>query len=70
MAIKVTTLYEDVAKQTALAPRTKVSAISDDNGTGLTALLNNKLNLAGGTMTGSLIFDNITTSQKNEPGIK
>ena len=36
----------------------------------LDALLNNKLSLVGGTMTGSLIFDNSTASQKNEPGIK
>lgn len=66
----IVTLYSDKEKQDVILPRTKVSAVSDENGLGLDALLNNKLSLVGGTMTGSLIFDNSTTSQKNEPGIK
>lgn len=36
---KVTTLFEDSAKTIALYPRTKVSAISDENNTSLTELL-------------------------------
>lgn len=36
---KVTTLFEDSAKTEALYPRTKVSAISDENNTSLTELL-------------------------------
>ena len=42
MASKVTTLFEDSAKQNALYPRTKVSAVSDGSGNGLDALLNGK----------------------------
>ena len=38
---RVRTLYEDAAETIAIAPRTKVSAVSDDNGTGLDALLTN-----------------------------
>lgn len=36
---KITTLFEDSAKTEALYPRTKVSAISDENNTSLTELL-------------------------------
>jgi hypothetical protein len=36
---KIVTLYEDTAKTSAVCPRTKVSAVSDANGTGLDALL-------------------------------
>ena len=36
---KVTTLFEDSAKTEALYPRTKVSAITDENNTSLTELL-------------------------------
>jgi hypothetical protein len=39
MASKVTTLFEDSAKQNALYPRTKVSAISDGSNNGLDAIL-------------------------------
>lgn len=50
MASKVTTLYEDSAKTNALYPRTKVSAVSDNNGNALEALLNAKQNqLVSGT---------------------
>lgn len=38
---KIKTLFTDVEKTEALFPRTKVSAISDNNGVGLDALLNN-----------------------------
>ena len=38
----IKTLFSDINKTEALFPRTKVSAISDDNGTGLNVLLNNK----------------------------
>ena len=57
MAIESTTivtLYDDAAKTKAFAPRTKVSAVSDDNGTNLQSLLDNKLNTSGGTITGNL----------------
>lgn len=50
----IVTLYDDSAKTKAFAPRTKVSAISNDAGTGLQALLDNKLNTSGGTITGNL----------------
>lgn len=36
---KVTTLYEDSAKTTALYPRTKISAISDANNNSLESIL-------------------------------
>ena len=50
----IVTLYDDSAKTKAFAPRTKVSAVSDDNGTNLQSLLDNKLNISGGTITGNL----------------
>ena len=37
----ITTLYDDAAKTKALAPRTKVEAISNNAGTSLQALINN-----------------------------
>lgn len=40
---KVKTLYSDKEKTEVLFPRTKVSAISDDNGNGLTAVINNAI---------------------------
>ena len=46
MAIESTTivtLYDDAAKTKAFAPRTKVSAISNDAGTGLQTLLDGKM---------------------------
>ena len=49
MAIKITTLFEDASKQTALAPRTKVSAVSNENGVGLSELLNGKVSTAYAT---------------------
>lgn len=50
MASKITTFYEDSAKENALYPRTKVSAVSDNDGNGLEALLNAKQNqLVSGT---------------------
>ena len=42
MASKVTTLFEDSAKQNALYPRTKVSAISDNSSNSLQQLLDAK----------------------------
>ena len=36
---KIKTLFSDKDKTEALFPRTKVSAVSDDNGTGLNVLL-------------------------------
>lgn len=36
---KIKTLFEDKAKTTPVFPRTKVKAVSDDNGIGLDALL-------------------------------
>ena len=52
---RVRTLYEDAAETIAIAPRTKVSAVSDDSGTGLDALLTNINNSIAGkqaTITG------------------
>ena len=60
---KIKTLFSDQEKAKALFPRTKVSAVSDDDGTGLNVLLENindkadsKLPLSGGTMTGNITF--------------
>ena len=60
---KIKTLFSDQEKTKALFPRTKVSAVSDDDGTGLNVLLENindkadsKLPLSGGTMTGNITF--------------
>ena len=39
---KIKTLFADSAKTEALFPRTKTSAVSDDNNIGLNVLLNNK----------------------------
>lgn len=39
MASKVTTLFEDSAKTNALYPRTKVSAVSDNNGKALSQII-------------------------------
>lgn len=67
MAIESTTivtLYDDAAKTKAFAPRTKVSAISNDNGTDLQTLLDGKLNLTGGTLTGALKFQSSSLPSK------
>lgn len=42
VSAKIVTLYEDEAKTSAIAPRTKVSAISDEDGTSLDTLLTEK----------------------------
>lgn len=39
---KIKTLFADSAKTEALFPRTKTSAVSDDNGVGLNVILDNK----------------------------
>lgn len=39
---KIKTLFADSAKTEALFPRTKTSAVSDDNGVGLNVILENK----------------------------
>ena len=36
---KITTLFSDIEKTTPLFPRTKVSAVSDENGVGLDVIL-------------------------------
>lgn len=41
---KIRTLFSDKEKTEILFPRTKVSAISDDNGNGLTAVIDNAIN--------------------------
>ena len=66
---KIVTLYDDSAKSISLAPRTKVEAISNNAGTGLEALLDGKLALAGGTMTGHITFAGGTT-QSTIKGLK
>ena len=38
---KIKTLYSDMERTEALFPRTKISAVSDDGGRGLDALLEN-----------------------------
>lgn len=72
---KVLTLFEDKEKTTGIFPRTKVSAVSDENGKGLDALLDDKLSLTGGTVTGdiNIIHNNnsiasmsVTTNDKGE----
>lgn len=50
---KVKTLYSDKEKTEVLFPRTKVSAISDDNGNGLTAVINNAINNASEVYVGT-----------------
>lgn len=72
MAIESTTiitLYDDAAKTKAFAPRTKVEAISNNSGTGLQALLDAKLALTGGTMTGHITFAG-GTAQNAIKGLK
>ena len=50
---KVKTLYSDKEKTEVLFPRTKVSAISDDNGNGLTAVINNAITNASEVYVGT-----------------
>lgn len=66
---KIVTLFDDAGKTIAFAPRTKISAISDDNGAELQSILNGKLALAGGTMTGHITFAGGTT-QSTIKGLK
>lgn len=66
---KIVTLFDDAGKTIAFAPRTKISAISDDNGAELQSILNGKLALAGGTMTGHITFAGGTT-QATTKGLK
>lgn len=66
---KIVTLFDDAGKTIAFAPRTKISAISDDSGTDLQSILNGKLALAGGTMTGHITFAGGTT-QATIKGLK
>ena len=40
---KIKTFFSDIAKTKAVFPRTKVKAVSDDNGVGLNVLLANKM---------------------------
>ena len=40
---KIKTLFSDKENTEALFPRTKISAVSDDDGTGLNVLLDNKI---------------------------
>lgn len=66
---KVITLYEDAAQTIAVAPRTKVTAISDASGTGLDALLSTiNTNIAGkqATITGgasTVVSSNLTANR-------
>lgn len=52
MSTTIVTLYEDAGKQNVILPRTKVSAVSNENGLGLDAILDGKLSLTGGNMSG------------------
>lgn len=53
MAGQVKTIYSDAAKQNAVFPRTKVSAVSDNSGNGLQGLLDTKAPLASPALTGT-----------------
>ena len=60
---KIKTLYSDMEKTEALFPRTKVSAISDENGVGLDVLLEN---IAGGGENAGYIDANTLGGQLPE----
>ena len=51
---KIQTLFSDKEKTTPVFPRTKVSAVSDENGVGLDALLDATMQKTGGTFTGDV----------------
>ena len=66
METKIVTLYDDVNQSNILVPRTRISAISDENGTGLTALLNSKVSVAYATCsTAAATAEKIVTIQGN-----
>lgn len=58
---KVKTIFTDKEKTEAIFPRTKVSAVSDDNGVGLNALLTNMLYAGSGNGAVSTIPVNADT---------
>lgn len=58
----IVTLYDDAAKTKAFAPRTKVSAISNDSGTGLQNLLDAKFNNTGGNISGHIYLTGANAS--------
>ncbi len=62
MASKITTLFEDSAKENALYPRTKVSAVSDANGDGLQSILDG---MVSKNATQVFIIDNTTFQLKD-----
>ena len=53
MAGQVRTIYSDAAKQNAVFPRTKISGVTDNNNTGLQALLDNKAPLVSPNLSGT-----------------
>lgn len=53
MAGQVKTIYSDAAKENAVFPRTKVSAVSDNSGNGLQGLLDAKAPVASPALTGT-----------------
>ncbi len=62
----IVTLYEDVQKTKAILPRTKVSAVSNDSGVGLDALLNGKVSVAYATCaTAAATAAKVVTIQSN-----
>ena len=58
---KIKTLFSDAEKREALFPRTKTSAISNDDGVGLDALL-------AGKASESFVVDKIAEAQLNGGG--
>ncbi len=62
----VVTLYSDKEKQDVILPRTKVSAVSNENGVGLDALLDSKVSVAYATCsTAAATAEKIVTIQGN-----
>ena len=55
---KVVTLFEDKENTVGIFPRTKVSAVSDDNGVSLERLLQN----AGGNVETDAVLDETSTN--------
>ena len=56
---KIQSLFLDKEQTIPLFPRTKVNAVSDEDGVGLSVLLDEKLPKSGGTLTSSLYMERI-----------
>lgn len=53
---RITTFYADHERSVAAFPRTKAKAVSDDSGVALDVLLDEKMPLSGGKLTGPLVL--------------